>query len=310
MPQNQPPRSLASILIFLASAIVSVGIVVAAILYITNSSAQQKQEKNQQEILNDAVRQKANRNYNKCIVSARQALLMPLDQNQAAETLLEECQIAQENLMKNQLDQATQLVENGRLKDAIALANEIPADSPTFSDAQQLIEQWSERMLQMAQQCYKRGQVSDAFAISSAIPQTSSAFQAAQQDIQTWQIEQDDNEQHWQLGLQALERGDWAIAIREAEQISNHAAWRQRKAQLFWEAGRATREQEYRDRWQKAQQLIEQGEPNNAIVEISELPDAPPWQERKESTIVTAKSDIRRREFCQRVSFGLFSECP
>ncbi|HEY9700364.1 MAG TPA: hypothetical protein V6D10_24125 [Trichocoleus sp.] len=72
------------------------------------------------------------------------------------------------------------------LVSAIRIANSIPANNPARSDADRMIDQWSQQLLQRAesQSVYN---LQGAIDLASSIPQNSSIYAAAQTQIQTWQ---------------------------------------------------------------------------------------------------------------------------
>ncbi|MBW4581414.1 MAG: hypothetical protein KME42_17735 [Tildeniella nuda ZEHNDER 1965/U140] len=215
---------------------------------------------------------------------------------------------------KMHLDRAGRFAAIGKFKDAIASANNIQLDSPSYGTARQSINQWSDQLLQSAQRLYAVNKLAVALDYARAVPATSDAFPNAQQLLQQWeeqqQIDESNNQEHLQMAQQALEQEDGITAAQEAGQMTNDPRWQAQKTAMMQRA-------ELWSRVQKAKQLIEQGEPENAIHEARRLPIAPPWLEKRNRLIEEAnqliadeEADRRRREICQDVTVGLLSECP
>ena len=80
-----------------------------------------------------------------------------------------------------QPDQATSF------KEAIALAQQIPADFPEYATAQERISQWSQDILVIARARAAAGDLAGAIAAAERVPPNTSAYDQAQQEIQTWQ---------------------------------------------------------------------------------------------------------------------------
>jgi hypothetical protein len=73
---------------------------------------------------------------------------------------------------------------------AIALLSQIAPGQPKYSEAQQLINQWSQNILDLANRRAKRGQINEAIQSASLVPPNTSAYSAAQEAIATWQSQQ------------------------------------------------------------------------------------------------------------------------
>jgi hypothetical protein len=90
-------------------------------------------------------------------------------------------QLLQQAQAMLQPDQATSF------KDAIALAQQIPADYPEHAIAQERINQWSQDILVIARARAAAGDFAGAIAAAERVPPNTSAYDQAQQEIQTWQ---------------------------------------------------------------------------------------------------------------------------
>jgi len=99
---------------------------------------------------------------------------------------------AQLTLLNNNqgiLSQAKGLIKPGQASsysDAIAKAEQIPADQPGYSEAQKLINQWENEIWEIAQSRAQKKQYSNAIEAAELVPQNASAYPAAQKAIPEW----------------------------------------------------------------------------------------------------------------------------
>ncbi|MDJ0595238.1 MAG: hypothetical protein QNJ72_35540, partial [Pleurocapsa sp. MO_226.B13] len=149
------------------------------------------------------------------------------------ETLLHECQQGE---AEGQLAAAKKLAEQSRLKDAIAIAAQVPEDMNVHSEAQQLISQWSERIFQIASNKYQEGNLKEAVAIAGAVPSDSPLAARAQAAIQQWNEEWKKNELHLQAAQKALDESRWQDAINTAKKISNTDYWQKQSEPIIQKA--------------------------------------------------------------------------
>ncbi len=89
-------------------------------------------------------------------------------------------QLLQQAQSMLQPDQATSF------KEAITIAQQIPADFPEYAVAQERISQWSQDILVIARARAAAGDFAGAIAAAERVPPNTSAYDQAQQEIQTW----------------------------------------------------------------------------------------------------------------------------
>lgn len=137
-----------------------------------------------------------------------------------AQSILSKCQrLAQD---EQWLTQAQDLANKNNFKDAIAVANKIPA-SQNRSSAAPLINRWSNILLKQAEAQYKEAhdfqEMKNAIDITTAIPKTSSVAKNAEEMRQKWQAEWHKNETYLEEAQNASMKGKWQEAIAQVNQI-------------------------------------------------------------------------------------------
>ncbi|ELS04712.1 serine/threonine protein kinase [Xenococcus sp. PCC 7305] len=120
---------------------------------------------------------------------------------------------------------AKDLAEQSNLKDAIALAAQVPEDANLYSQAQQLMSQWADKMLEIASNKYQEGNLQLAIAIAEAVPALTPTAEKVEATIAQWEEEWQKNTLHLQTAQQKLSEGRWQDAIKEAQQLSNTDYW-------------------------------------------------------------------------------------
>ncbi|WP_231506002.1 caspase family protein [Planktothrix serta] len=99
---------------------------------------------------------------------------------------------AQLDLLNNNqgiLSQAKALIKPDQASsysNAIAQAEQIPADQPGYSEAQKLINQWGNEIWEIAQSRAQKKQYTNAIEAAELVPQNASAYPAAQKAIPDW----------------------------------------------------------------------------------------------------------------------------
>ncbi len=153
---------------------------------------------------------KAAGNYQQCV---SQAATIPerSSLHSAAQDLQNECHLAQ----------AKQWAEQRNFKAAILAALNIPANTPSYPEAQQLVDQWSAIMLELARQQYQQaGQLAEALTTAQELLAINPADSKAQEALSSWQIEWRANQRHFDAAQAALEAKNWQMALREATQVT------------------------------------------------------------------------------------------
>lgn len=265
---------------------------------------QQKFEQEQKAILKYVKTLKHERKHSACV---REAEKIPpgSDVYDEARILQRSCQNA---LSEKWLEQAQELAAKGRFAQAIATVSRIP-QSDFYQTAQQLNLKWSNRVLEIAEEFYWKAQArpEEAIKIASAVPESSPVYDQAQKIIKQWQQEWDKNTELWQAAHKSLDANQFASAMNQAERITtDHAVWEKRRESTIQAIQERQIKKQHEDKWQEALSLLQQGEPQNAIHIANQLPDTPPWAERKAQIIERAESKMWRTQVCQNLSLGLW----
>ena len=186
-----------------------------------------------QQVLGQIEALKATQKYQECLQEAQAFTQTYPRQKTAAQTFLDDCQ---NGLAEVQITQAKELSKDSRFKDAIVLAQQIGVNSDFYSEAQQLISQWSEEMVKIASNQYQQGNLKQAIGIASAIPVNNSWGQKAEQSIQQWNQEWTQNQSNLQVAQKAIDEKRWQDAINEAKKINNNAYWQKQSEQIIQKA--------------------------------------------------------------------------
>lgn len=272
--------------------------------YLERKSARQSEQEYQAQVDRVAALEKAGQ-YEECI---REAAEVPQIAQSfgAAQRHQHNCH---SRLAAARIKQAKQLAAAGNLAEAIAAVSQIAVDSPFYSETQQLMRQWSERILAIASSYYLQpaDQISQALTIAAAIPPQSPIYEEAQAKIQQWQQLWAENWQHWTAAHQALSLNQFEQAAIAARQIKNHPFWTFNRETLIQQIQERQQQQQYETVLETARQLLRQGEPENAIQTVAQLPDAYPWGERKQKLINEAAAEQKQVNFCRTVTLGFFN---
>ncbi|WP_088893780.1 hypothetical protein [Leptolyngbya ohadii] len=280
----------------------AVGCLITTDAYLRQQSKQEF-EQEQQAIANTAFALATAGDYHGCVTHTAQ-VLPQANVYQTAQVYLRNCQT---NLATFQLEQAKQQAAQGEFAQAIETVNQIAVGSAQYNEAQQLIEQWSERILEIAWSYYWQpvDQLNQALTIAGAIPPSSPSYPEAQAQIQSWRQLWSENNQHWVAAQEALTLKQFDVALTHAQQIQDHPFWTHNRISLIQMVQEKRLQQQYEDIWNQAERLLTQGEPENAIATAAQLPDTLPWRERKQQVIDRAEAKRRQVSLCQTLSLGL-----
>ncbi|MGK7949696.1 MAG: hypothetical protein AB4368_13125, partial [Xenococcaceae cyanobacterium] len=171
--------------------------------------------------------------YQECVQKARTFPKDYSDLQAEVKTLLNECEQLQAEV---QLTEAQKLAEQSRFKDAIALAAQISTDTDIYSEAQQLMSQWSEKIFQVSSNKYQEGNLKEALAIAGAIPKNSPLAKKVQAKIKQWDKEWQQNQTHLQTAQKALDERRWQDAIDTAKKVSNTDYWQKQSEPIIQKA--------------------------------------------------------------------------
>jgi len=176
---------------------------------------------------------KTSEKYSECVQQAETFPTDYSDLHAKAQTLLDECRRTE---AKIKLARAKKLAEQSRLKDAIALAAEVPTDTDIYSEAQQLISQWSAKIFQIASDKYRQGNFKDAIAIAATIPTDSSFHTKARAAIEQWNEDLKKNEAYLEAAQKALNERRWQKAIDTAKKVSQTTYWQKQTKPIIQKA--------------------------------------------------------------------------
>lgn len=201
--------------------VVGVGAIVAVGSTLSRHWLQQQDYSQVQGMLQQAKALQAEKQYDACVQQSRAIAQDYPDLYDAAQALVDQCQLA--------LSQ--QLAEGGRFKDAIVAVGQVSAASPDYGKAQTLISQWSERILKLATDHLNRqGDLDAAIQIAQAIPQSSPIYQKAQDQIVKWRSDWGSYQKLLEAAQQAQSAGKWQIALNQARKLPSTILYWQQQA--------------------------------------------------------------------------------
>jgi hypothetical protein len=155
--------------------------------------------------------------HQECVTQAQTALEQESNLHPNLQDMLGSCQMAH----------AQQMAEGGSFKDAIAQAIDISPDHPHHEQAQQLVNQWSERILAIATEWYEEGKLDEAIAMTQAIPADIPMGQTSQEHVERWQTEWQANEAIVEAAQKALDEKRWQAALDEAAKLPDVPYWQE-----------------------------------------------------------------------------------
>ncbi len=174
------------------------------------------------------------------------------------------------------MQEAETYAANGELAKAIKTLLKI-SGGPFRSDAQKMIDAWSEDIYTLASKQYN--QLEDnllaAAGMLQEIPPESRLYNQAQQTIKVWRAEQSDNESYLASADAALNMGDTCGARGSLGAVSSHPAWSERRAQA--EVRIQQQEQAFNAVLQQVADLVDSGANETARQTIDQLPDTCHW---------------------------------
>ena len=171
--------------------------------------------------------------YHECLQQARTFPKNHSNLHTEVQTHLHQCRQGQ---AQGQLAEAKELAEQRRFKDAIALAAKVPKDTDSYSLAQQLMTQWSEKIFQIANNKYRQGNFKEAVAIAGAVSADSPLATKMQAAIGQWTEEWNKDETHLQAAQKALDERHWKDAINAAKEVSQTDYWQKQTEPIIQKA--------------------------------------------------------------------------
>lgn len=207
--------------LWLWAGLVGMGTIVAVGSTLSHHWLQQQNYAQAQEMLQQAKSLQAEKQYDACVQRSRAISQDYSDLYDAAQALVDQCQLAL----------AQQLAESGRFKDAIVAVGQVSAASPDYGQAQTLISQWSERILKLATDHLNRqGDLNAAIQIAQAIPRSSPIYQKAQDQIVKWRSDWANYQKLLEAAKQAQSEGKWQIALNQARKLPSAIPYWQQQA--------------------------------------------------------------------------------
>lgn len=176
---------------------------------------------------------KLERKYQECVKQAKTFPQDYLDLNAEIATLLNNCQQGQ---AERQLAEAIKLAEQSKFQEAIALAVQVPVAMKVYSEAQQLISQWSEQVFKIAGDQYQEGNLKEAVALVESVSINTPLATKAKALIKQWDEDWQQNQTHLQEAQKAIEKGLWQDAINAAQKIGNTVYWQKRSEEIIQKA--------------------------------------------------------------------------
>jgi len=158
--------------------------------------------------------------------------LIPKDATQAneAKSLSISCQSLQ---AKDKLTSAKGLAKDGKYQEAIAIANTISAETPSYADAQTEVSKWSDSLLVKATDLYsKEGKLEQAVEMAQKIPAKTSAGKKAADLIPKWQSAWTNSEANYKEATAASKKEDWKKVVDASKQVADTPYWNQKVAPL------------------------------------------------------------------------------
>lgn len=168
-------------------------------------------------------------NYDACL---DKLTLIPKDAPQASEAkaLSISCQSSQ---AKDKLISAKGLAKDGKYQEAIAIANTISAETPSYADAQTEVGKWSDSLLAKATDLYsKEGKLDQAVEIAQKIPANTTAGKKAIDLVPQWQSAWKNSEASYQEASAASKKEDWKKVVSSSKQVADTPYWTQKIAPL------------------------------------------------------------------------------
>lgn len=121
------------------------------------------------------------------------------------------------------------------LSSALDFFNQMPAEAPLLTQAQDLAEEWSKSSLLVAQQQAEQGNFKRATALLQKVPQSSSVYDLAQESIQSWRQRLTKGERLLQTARTELQHQEWTQAMIQVQKLSSLGGpyWQGRADQLL-----------------------------------------------------------------------------
>jgi len=125
---------------------------------------------------------------------------------------------------------AREAAQSGKAADLIVgleLVSGWTADQPLYSDAQELLGDWSNALFALARTNVEQGNLKDALALTRHIPKNSTIYAQVQEAIASWQEEWKQGEALLAIAQLDLKNQNWKQASAQVTELGklNHSYW-------------------------------------------------------------------------------------
>jgi eukaryotic-like serine/threonine-protein kinase len=171
-------------------------------------------------ILEDVKNLKSQAKYEECIAKSTSATSTVSDASINAElqTILGQCQLAR----------AKQFAVEQKFDIALARIAQIPTNSSSYAESQQLIEQWSAKAIALAVPKFQNGDLNGAIALLNVIPKTSPSYGKAQTAIVNWKKDWQTAELNFKAAQSALKNNNPQAVLDATNKIPKIAFWQKK----------------------------------------------------------------------------------
>ncbi len=149
------------------------------------------------------------------------------------------------------------------LLEAIALVDSLPPDHAMRTEANRLVELWSQEVLKLAEQSFQQGKLEEAIAAAQQIPAKVTAHKLVEDRIKRWQTIWAKAETAYRKAESALRQRNWKLAFEHAVDLLNidNRYWQTTRYDELNNRINVTREDG--NKLYKAEWLADQGGLNN-----------------------------------------------
>ncbi|MBD2019130.1 chromosome segregation ATPase [Leptolyngbya sp. FACHB-36] len=154
------------------------------------------------------------------------------------------------------------------LLEAIKLLEPLPADHELRTEADRLIEQWSQDVLRLAEEAFNAGKLNEAIAAARRIPNQVSAYKLVEERVQRWQSIWSKAEAIFKKAENEMRELNWRGAFVQAVQLLDveNTFWQTTKYDELTSRINAAREDG--NKLAKAERLADQGGVDNLLEAI------------------------------------------
>jgi serine/threonine-protein kinase len=168
-------------------------------------------------------------NYDACIDKLA-VISKDVSQSGEVKSLSLSCQSSQG---KEKLISAKGLAKDGKYQEAIAIANTINSETPSYAESQTEINKWSDSLLVKATDLYaKEGKLEQAVEMAQKIPVNTTAGKKAGDLVLKWQLDWKNSDVSYKEASAASKKEDWKKVIASSKQVADTPYWVQKVSPL------------------------------------------------------------------------------